>query len=259
MNHRILCFIFCFSFLSNAKAAWLGDGVDDQLYCQGSSIETNTSFFSITAWIKVDQDRTGTYTILTRNNGTATSAPYTMRLETTASSQLALVCENQDAESVLHSTPADCSVMPCVASGEWYFVACTFDEAKLRPWVNAIQGTIANGVSLSSPEGEVYIGNNPVSNSYFPGFISDVSIYTRNLEQKNLQLLYLSRMHGNVAPTFWASDQKRVAYWPIDDATNGQVIGTTATFQDRSGNGNSCTGLTATTGGTGYADFLRYQ
>jgi hypothetical protein len=107
----------------------------------------------------------------------------------------------------------------------WYFVACTWDGANMRCYINGVQdpSTLAVSGTLSVSNDPTYIGMEPLGSNNFHGLISNVQIYNTSLDAGSIQTLYSEGIGG--APQ---ALNNIVGWWPLNGDTN-----------DYSGNNNN--------------------
>lgn len=158
-----------------------GNGYDfnyTNLSSIGISSFTNLNFtegLTISAWVK-SNDITKSQNIVSRNG------PYFLRI--TGST---IRC------GIASGTWTFINGTIPLSNNIWYHLVLTYDQAKIKGYVNGILDVNADKVGpLNSPASHLYIGNTPVAgeNSPFDGTIDEVRIYNRALSSEEILILY---------------------------------------------------------------------
>lgn len=75
--------------------------------------------------------------------------------------------------------------------GEWYFLCTSFDGTYYRTYINGVLfDSIYNPGTITSYNGGLYFGKFGNYESYTPGIIDDVRIYSCALDQESISVLY---------------------------------------------------------------------
>lgn len=164
---------------------FLGSGglVDlDQLDIPGSAM-------AITAWIQADNFNLDDGRIISKATGTSDSEHYWM-LSTIESSGIKFRMRLKTSAGETTTLIGNRAIAP----GVWIHVAATYDGSKMRLYVDGVldaevskSGGIAQGPSVP-----VAIGNQPQGDRSFDGYIDDVRIYTRSLDELDIAAVMAS-------------------------------------------------------------------
>lgn len=203
------------------------DGADDYLDC-GTTINPTAVTYSV--WVK-PETLTNTYqSIVDRQNVGATI--YT-ELFVKSNGKIAIYMICSSGSPLYDGTGAT-----TLTTGNWYHLALVYDATiGLIGYVNGTQdGTSAAKGNINTTAISTYVGKSPsFASREFDGLIDDVRIYNRALSANEIQTL--ANSHNRLTIT-----SGLVGYWPLTDYAEG-TSADGATIPDRSGNGNTCTGV----------------
>jgi hypothetical protein len=147
------------------------DGVDD--YVQANA--TNSSYFSLSVWVKYSQFISGFngYSIVSNNtnpgNGymlyQATEVPY-----------------NRAKIFVVTTSLQFLNTTTLLSTNTWYNITSTYDGSFIRLYLNGVlDSSISHTGTVTSNPGPLLIGKLSYGNYYFNGNVSNTQIYNRAL------------------------------------------------------------------------------
>lgn len=194
------------------------DGVDDYVTLP-SAFETTrgTNNFTISLWVKLDQDKSQ---IIYRNTlGTPTSS-ISIGYDTTGAKTIRTSFWNGTANLYQKAIPH--------TVGSYAHIVVISDGSSLRLFQNGIEGT-TTGLNPTQGSAVMHIlGGDGDVNRHINGFLDEVRIYNRSLEESEITEIYNSGRYKNLS----LPSDGLVLYMPFEE-TNGTTI------YDNSGNNNN--------------------
>ena len=159
------------------------NGTDSSINLGAMNITTPT--MSIALWFKPDDFGISDARLISKANGTASSAHYwmisTIRQSGQSRLRFRLKTENGGTSTLI----GNAALIPSV----WTHVTATYDGINMKLFQNSIEvGSLAKtGAISTSPSIEAWIGANPSNNKFFDGLIDDVRIYGEALDTATIQ------------------------------------------------------------------------
>lgn len=218
------------------------DGAGDYVNCGGATDfhfndgSGNDLPFSVSAWVKLDNitakriaSKDSSLSAREYLFGTSGNGRFNMLLGT---GSVYINCQN---DTVLNTT-------------DWYHVVSTYDGSKtaagIKVYVNgdASNLTTSTGGSYAGmPQtgGDLEIGRFANGNSFFDGFIDEVSIFDYELSQIQVSAIYNNKVVNNIGAL------EPLGWWRMGDNDNG--LGLTITNQGSGNNNGSIFGATHST------------
>ena len=239
MKKVIVFLLFFFMRISPCLAAVTFDGVDDYINCGTSStlnFATSTSTFTLAAWVKATSYTFTFNGVVSKWLGTGSQRSWGFGVN------------NTDEVRFIISTDGATTAMGLITTGgtfslnQWYHIAVTADVGSdtYLIYVDGTAKSTTGSTTISnafSSTASVNIGSQKDgTDDLFTGTIEDVRVYNRALSAAEVEILAKSRL--KYAPV----TSGLVGYWPMDDCGDG-TSGDGDTFVDRSGTGNSGTGV----------------
>ena len=149
------------------------------------AIDITTPSMSIALWFKADDFGTSDARLISKANGTASSAHYWMISTISQSGQkklrFRLKTNNGGTSTLLGSST--------ITAGAWTHVTATYDGVNMKLFQNGIEvGSLAKtGAISTSPSVNAWIGANPGNSRHFDGLIDDVRIYGEAVDAVTIQ------------------------------------------------------------------------
>ncbi|MCK5924192.1 MAG: hypothetical protein KAG66_24870, partial [Methylococcales bacterium] len=149
------------------------------------AVDITTPAMSIALWFKPDDFGTSDARLISKANGTSSSAHYWMisTLSTAGQHRLRfrLKTENGGTATLI----GNAALIP----GAWTHVTATYDGFNMKLFQNSIEvGSLAKtGAVSTSSSIDAWIGSNPGNSRYFDGLIDDVRLYGEALDGTTIQ------------------------------------------------------------------------
>ena len=149
------------------------------------NLDITTPNMSITLWFKADDFGTSDARLISKANGTASSAHYwmisTIRQSGLQKLRFRLKTDNGGTSTLIGNTT--------LTPGSWTHVTATYDGVNMKLFQDGIEmGSLAKtGAISTSPSVNASIGANPGDTRYFDGLIDDVRIYGEALDTATIQ------------------------------------------------------------------------
>ena len=161
------------------------NGTDSSINLGTMNITTPT--MSIALWFKPDDFGISDARLISKSNGTATSAHYWMISTISQSGQNRLRFRLKTENGGTSTLIGNAALIPDV----WTHVTATYDGINMKLFQNSIEiGSLAKtGAISTSASIEAWIGANPSNNKFFDGLIDDVRIYGEALDGGVIQEL----------------------------------------------------------------------
>src|SRR5207244_961848 len=104
-----------------------------------------------------------------------------------------------------------------IASGQWYFVAGTYDGSTIKVFVNGLEVASKSITGSINPvSNDLVIGRNIVNGGSFPGLIDEVELFSRALTQPEILGIFNAGSAGKCKParSCVAPPSGMVSWWP---------------------------------------------
>ena len=87
------------------------------------------------------------------------------------------------------------------ASNQWHHIACTYDGATMRLYVNSVlENSLATVVNVAANSNPLQFGGNTSQSFWFPGSLDDVRLYTSTLTTGEVTHLFVGTTPGAPPP-----------------------------------------------------------
>ncbi|MDH4223578.1 MAG: dockerin type I domain-containing protein [candidate division Zixibacteria bacterium] len=215
-------------------SALMFDGIDDNIEIPDSSSLDLTDALTISMWLKPDSaiysGFPDYYTLLCKWHGIGDQwrTGYLVSLNTYSTGQLRLALGFGNGEWIFPGTVRD-----TWNAGQWYHIAVTYDRylssGNIKFYVDGTLDTLYDeNRAIAINTLSLYINIDPYElwyegNTYFPGVIDEVKLYSRPLSDEEIMEEYLS---GNGLVGYWKFDEgaDTIAYDSSDYGNDGTLL-----------------------------------
>lgn len=153
------------------------DGVDD--YVQANA--TNSSYFSLSVWVKYSQFISGFNGYSIVSNNTSPSNGYMLYQATEVPYNRAKIFVVTTSLQALNTTTL-------LSTNMWYNITSTYDGSFIRLYLNGVlDSSISQTGTVTSNPGPLLIGKLSYGDYYFNGNVSNTQVYNRALSAQEVQ------------------------------------------------------------------------
>jgi len=193
-----------------------------------ASLDLNTTF-SISAWFKTKVDSSGgIQQIVNKYNISGNQRSYALGLANGGTQKIQLSLSSDGTNVTTINSISDIDI------NKWYHVSVTSDGSNIMIYLNGeLDNTVAYSSGLYQNSETLKIGADITNSENFDGVISEVSIFTKTLNEAGVQQIMSASLFG--------TESDLVAYWPLNEGSGNIAYDKTGT-----NNGTMATGVSWT-------------
>ena len=180
--------------VNNESKAYEFDGETNYIRVPDSVTLNPSSSLSIAAWFKSDNFSAASYPPLVKKIGTGTGERNGYSLEGNANGYLDSVWVGPIVGFFVDivATSEYCAVVTPISYGNWHFVVGTYDGSQMKLYYDGeLKMSKAYTGSIAVSSNDMNIGRDPSNvGRFFKGKIDDVRIYSRELTEQEVLILF---------------------------------------------------------------------
>ncbi|MCX8027655.1 MAG: SBBP repeat-containing protein, partial [Thermodesulfovibrionales bacterium] len=175
------------------------NGINQYVQVPDSASLDVTTQFTLDAWIFSKGDAGGwtDKAIISKIGGSGGNNGYQLGLSPVGGNWTAYCSFNASGET----WPANTVVGGIVTNNTWHHIACTYDNNKLKVYVNGVVVGTSNigSKSVVNSSSTLRISGDDNNHAYFWGYIDEAEIYNRALTESEIEAIYLAGSIGKCA------------------------------------------------------------